>query len=818
MPTSPVVCPDVAPSVSAKNEFGHHSRLRRTAAAVAFIAMAAIGVSIVQPADAAAPLTDRVASGGTLDSGSTIGNSQYLLTMQADGNLVEYGNGHAMWSTGTQNPGAHLQLQPDGNLVVYSASGQALWSSVTYGHGASTLVVQSDGNLILSAGSSVTWANMAPGAGTLSAGATLTSGQGLHSADWRFWLTMQADGNVVQYADGHAVWSTSTSGAGSRLVLQTDGNVVVYGADNAATWQAATFGANPVLAMQSDNNLVLYSSAGAVSLTHATPGPGSTPGSKDAGSAVVGSTTYPVPAGALFVATTGSDANTGAPASPLLTVAKAIASAKAGGTVVIGAGTYHETISVPAGKGLTIQSAPNAAVWFDGSSVVTGWVRSGSTWVRPGWTSQFDATPSYTGTIYTQAGWGFLNPSYPMAAHPDQVWIDGAALTQVASESAVVAGTFYTDYAGARLVIGSDPTAHELRASDLGIAMTITGASSTLRGIGIRRYATAVHDMGGVRVLGANAVVENVTITDMATTGISMLSAGDRVSHITLQRNGMLGMHGNQADGIVIEYALSTNNNTEHFNNSPVSGGIKISRTRTLTLRDSVLKDNYGPGLWLDESVYNSTITGNLITNNDGHGFSIEICDTALIADNTITDNRSDGLKINNTGNVRLWNNTFGGNGTNIEMLQDTRDQANAGDQGHDPRRPIPDPTMPWKVANISVMNTIFLQSDSHTTINIRDYTNTRSAAQMNISINGNLFTRAASGEILTVWQESGSALTLARTVAAIAVTGAGASNAENVVGQAPTATPARSFAQPLPADVATAISQPTGTRQVGAF
>jgi parallel beta-helix repeat protein len=502
----------------------------------------------------------------------------------------------------------------------------------------------------------------------------------------------------------------------------------------------------------------------------------------------------------------------------LATVAKAIAVAKAGATIVVGAGTYHETLSIPSGKGLTIQSAPNAAVWFDGSSVVTGWVASGSTWVKSGWTAEFDATPSYTGTVYTQQGWGFVNPSYPMAAHPDQVWIDGTALTQVASESAVVAGTFYTDYAGNRLVIGSNPTAHEVRASDLGIAMTITGANTTLRGVGIRRYATAVHDMGGIRVLGANSVIENVTITDMATTGISMLSAGDRVSHITLQRNGMLGMHGNQADGIVIENVLSTDNNTEHFNNSPVSGGIKISRTRTVTLRNSVLKDNYGPGLWLDESVYNSTVTGNLITNNAGHGFSIEICDTSLIANNTITDNRSDGLKINDTGNVKLWNNTFGGNGTNIEMLQDSRDETVASTQGHDPRQPIPDPTMPWKVNNISVMNTILLQSDSHTTINIRDYTNTRSATQMNIKIDGNLFTRAASGEVLAVWQESGSTLTLARTVADITKTGAGTNNKENVVGQAPNGAAASSFAQPLPADVASAIGQPTGTRQVGAF
>ncbi|MCW2527384.1 MAG: hypothetical protein JWM76_2244 [Pseudonocardiales bacterium] len=245
------------------------SPIRRTAsAAVAFVVMAALGVSTIQTASAAAPSTDRVAARTTLSPGSTIGNSQYQLIMQTDGNLVEYGNGHALWSTGTQSPGASFLVQSDGNAVVYSRAGAALWASRTSGHGDSTLTLQSDGNLILSSASGVTWANMAPGADTLSAGTTLTAGQGLHSADWRFWLIMQADGNLVQYADGRPVWFTSTSGAGSRLSLQTDGNLVVYDSQNAATWSSATFGKNPVLDMQADNNAVIYAAGIAMSLTN----------------------------------------------------------------------------------------------------------------------------------------------------------------------------------------------------------------------------------------------------------------------------------------------------------------------------------------------------------------------------------------------------------------------------------------------------------------------------------------------------------------------------------------------------------------------
>ncbi len=54
-------------------------------------------------------------------------NVQYLLAMQGDGNLVEYGPGsQVIWASGTNgNPGAFAAMQGDGNLVVYSSTGKA---------------------------------------------------------------------------------------------------------------------------------------------------------------------------------------------------------------------------------------------------------------------------------------------------------------------------------------------------------------------------------------------------------------------------------------------------------------------------------------------------------------------------------------------------------------------------------------------------------------------------------------------------------------------------------------------------------------------
>jgi hypothetical protein len=89
----------------------------------------------------------------------------------------------------------------------------------------------------------------------------LPKNQPLSSADGRYRLVMQDDGNLVLYEGGnHAVWATNTSGqAVSRCIMQSDGNLVIYGFNGHVVWASNTFhspGASLVL--QNDRNLVIY--------------------------------------------------------------------------------------------------------------------------------------------------------------------------------------------------------------------------------------------------------------------------------------------------------------------------------------------------------------------------------------------------------------------------------------------------------------------------------------------------------------------------------------------------------------------------------
>ena len=120
------------------------------------------------------------------------------------------------------------------------------------------------------------------------------------------------------------------------------------------------------------------------------------------GSLPVGSARYPVPSGAVFVSKSGSDWASGTLAAPLRTIQRAINIAPSGRTIVVRAGIYHESINIPSNRTFTIQAYPGEAVWLDGSSTVTGWVRSGSVWVKSGWTAAFNSTPGFTAELELQ--------------------------------------------------------------------------------------------------------------------------------------------------------------------------------------------------------------------------------------------------------------------------------------------------------------------------------------------------------------------------------------------------------------------------------
>ncbi|WOX07613.1 protein kinase domain-containing protein [Streptomyces sp. N50] len=76
-------------------------------------------------------------------------------------------------------------------------------------------------------------------------------------------LIMQTDGNLVLYdTSGTAHWASQTQGAGNTAVFQEDGNLVVYDAQHQALWSSNTQGATgAVLKVLEDGNMVIATDA-----------------------------------------------------------------------------------------------------------------------------------------------------------------------------------------------------------------------------------------------------------------------------------------------------------------------------------------------------------------------------------------------------------------------------------------------------------------------------------------------------------------------------------------------------------------------------
>lgn len=116
-------------------------------------------------------LSDTIRSDETLGSGQrlTSNNNCYHIDMQGDGNLVIYSAPdmvprNPIWSSNTYNKSPYkpfrLMIQDNGNLVMYDTHNRAVWASNTERRGSSLyhLVMQNHGSLaIYDANNHCTW-------------------------------------------------------------------------------------------------------------------------------------------------------------------------------------------------------------------------------------------------------------------------------------------------------------------------------------------------------------------------------------------------------------------------------------------------------------------------------------------------------------------------------------------------------------------------------------------------------------------------------------------------------------------------------------
>jgi len=80
----------------------------------------------------------------------TSDDGSFALTVQNDGNMVEYKQSAPVWSSNTSGLLSWcLTMQADGNLVLYDVHNTSIWSSNTSGNPGVGMIIQDDGNMCI---------------------------------------------------------------------------------------------------------------------------------------------------------------------------------------------------------------------------------------------------------------------------------------------------------------------------------------------------------------------------------------------------------------------------------------------------------------------------------------------------------------------------------------------------------------------------------------------------------------------------------------------------------------------------------------------
>lgn len=446
---------------------------------------------------------------------------------------------------------------------------------------------------------------------------------------------------------------------------------------------------------------------------------------------------YPIPSGAIFVAPSGSDSAPGTPNQPLRTIAAAVARARGGNTIVLRGGDYRESIN-SVYRRVTIQPYPGEVVWFNGADVVTGWRQQGRGWRSTTYRSRLCRTCFQPAAI---------DQANPLAGSPNQVFINGSPLVEVAGETQLTTGTFYVAGDGT-VVIGSDPGGQRVEVSARWKAIQFNpGADgSVLRGLGFRHYAPTWNESQLAAVI-ANAprvTIENNVLRDIAGTALAVTKPGGWVGGNVVVRNGYRGMVANYADGLVVTGNRFDKNNSAGFGTTGCGSyctvaGVKITRSRGVEVTGNSFANNTGAGLWCDLGCIDARISGNTVTGNSTNGIYYEVSTLATITDNVISGNGR-GLKISGSDRVTVTGNQFRDNVIDLGVYDD-------------PRSPSSDPHsarngLTWNTRAVAIQGNSFTGSGRTSFLLETNRTPQVSAPGMISAFTGNTFQPSQGGRV----------------------------------------------------------------------
>jgi Right handed beta helix region len=269
-----------------------------------------------------------------------------------------------------------------------------------------------------------------------------------------------------------------------------------------------------------------------------------------------------------------------------------------------------------------------------------------------------------------------------MCVYRDQLFLDDASLWQVGSVAELSSGEFFWDYATNRIYLADDPTGRKLELSVAGSGVS-GGAGVEIRDLTVEKFGNIAQS--GAIVASSDWLIDGVEVRLNHGAGIHM-GPGTVVRGSFIHHNGQLGIHGGQspcarARGLVVENSEVSFNNIAGYNWGWEGGATKWTNTDGLIVRNNLIHDNFGMGLWTDIFNINVLYTDNVVQNNYGSGINHELGYAAVIRDNVVTGNgfqhpvKGDvwgaGIFVDQSRDVQVYNNTVEDNAAGITAVQE---------------------------------------------------------------------------------------------------------------------------------------------------
>jgi parallel beta-helix repeat protein len=258
---------------------------------------------------------------------------------------------------------------------------------------------------------------------------------------------------------------------------------------------------------------------------------------------------------------------------------------------------------------------------------------------------------------------------------------DGVELKVVTTSAACVPGTVYVQgnqltspnnlwFQGTRVWVADDPTGHEMRYSNKCMLMQFNTGPLTIRGIGIRRYASFVSGSGAFYIQNTSVTFENVWFEHFSALGFKFSGGANSTFRNCTAYYFGFGFLWGSGDNMLYDSCDFRYQNYRKFNSGgPTCAVLKIEASTTVTCKNSNFTDSHCKGFWTDRTVnhpwiYNTYFQrlGDQIVGFIGTTASavdLEGSADGLVANCLITNIGGQGIWNNDSSACRYYNNTI---------------------------------------------------------------------------------------------------------------------------------------------------------------